>query len=150
MKLLIMIICFPTNISFINYISYTLIGVSVIFSYIIQWGQSFLHICAFNGQTDVCGFLILKGANINQEDKVSIVFHYSCVTTDNIYRIYPFWQKCKTCYIMWERTGLEWNWGNQEASWNLCYFMRYITGLISLSGDRYITYTIFILICSNL
>ena len=101
MKLLIMIICIPfTNMWFINCISYS---VFMIFYYIIQSEDSFLHICAAEGHTDVCSFLILKGANINQVDRVSIVFHYSCVTTDNIQRIYPFWQRCKTCYIMWEK-----------------------------------------------
>ena len=75
--------------------------VYMIFYYIIQNGWSFLLICTANGHTDVCRFLITKGANINQVDRVSIVFHYSCVTTDNIYRIYPFRQRCKTCYIMW-------------------------------------------------
>ena len=79
----------------------------MIFYYIIQWGWSFLHTCTFHGHTDVCSFLIPKGVNIDQVDEVSIVFHYSCVTTDNICRIYPFWQRCKTCYIMWERTVLE-------------------------------------------
>ena len=77
--------------------------VYMIFYYIIQSGNSFLHLCAVNSQTDICRFLISKGANINQVNMVSIVFHYSCVTTDNIYRIYPFWQRCKTCYIMWEK-----------------------------------------------
>ena len=77
--------------------------VYMIFYYIIQGGQSFLHSSAINGQADVCILLISKGANINQVNEVSIVFHYSCVTTDNTYRIYPFWQRCKTCYIMWEK-----------------------------------------------
>ena len=81
--------------------------VYMIFYYTIQFNRSFLHSSAVNGQADVCSFLISKGANINQVDMVSIVLHYSCVTTDNIYRIYPFWQRCKTCYIMWERTVLE-------------------------------------------
>ena len=57
----------------------------MIFYYIIQWGWSFLHISAFQGQTDIISFLKSKGVNINQVDMVSIVFHYSCVTTDNIY-----------------------------------------------------------------
>ena len=60
--------------------------------YIIQSGWSFLHVSAAKGHTDVISFLIAKEAYINQVDWVSIVFHYSCVTTDNIYRIYPFWQ----------------------------------------------------------
>ena len=77
--------------------------VFMVFYYIIQHGHSFLHSC---GPTDVCSFLISKGVNINQVNWVSIVFHYSCVTTDNIYRIYPFWQRCKTCYIMWEKQCL--------------------------------------------
>ena len=76
--------------------------VYMILYYIVQSGYSFLHPCAYMGYTDVCSFLISRGANINQVDRVSIVFHYSCVTTDNIYRIYLFWQRCKTCYIMWE------------------------------------------------
>ena len=59
--------------------------VFMIFYYIIQGGKSFLHSIVVNGHTDVCSFLISKGANINQVDKVSIEFHYSCVTTDNIY-----------------------------------------------------------------
>ena len=59
--------------------------VYMMFYYIIQHGYSFLHGCAVNGHTDVCIFLISKGVNINQVDEVSIVFHYSCVTTDNIY-----------------------------------------------------------------
>ena len=59
--------------------------VFMIFYYIIQRGKSFLHSSAVYGQTDVCSFLISKGANINQVDDVSIEFHYSCVTTDNIY-----------------------------------------------------------------
>ena len=79
--------------------------VYMILYYIIQAGASFL--CgAANGQADVCIFLISKGANINQVTRVSMVLHYSCVTTDNIYRIYPFWQICKTCYIMWEKQCL--------------------------------------------
>ena len=79
-----MIICFPfTNMWFINCISYRLTCVYMIFYYIIQSEWSFLHISAANGHTDVCSFLILKGANINQVDRVSI--HCSCVTTDNIY-----------------------------------------------------------------
>ena len=73
--------------------------VFMIFYYIIQSGKSFLHNSA-SGQTDVCSFLISKGANINQVDNVSIEFHYSCVTTDNIY-IY------NTCYTMWKRTLVE-------------------------------------------
>ena len=81
--------------------------VFMIFYYIIQHGYSFLHISVVNGDTDICSFLISKGANINQVDVVSIEFHYSRVTTDNIYRIYPFRQRCKTCYTMWERTLLE-------------------------------------------
>ena len=52
--------------------------------YVIQGGWSFLHSSAASGKTDVCRFLISKGANINQVDEVSIEFHYSCVTTDNI------------------------------------------------------------------
>ena len=80
--------------------------VYMILYYVIQGDQSFLHPYAWNGHTDVCSFLISKGVNINQVDRVSIVFHYSCVTTDNIYRIYPFWQRCKTCYIMWEKQCL--------------------------------------------
>ena len=80
--------------------------VYMIFYYIIQFERSFLHSSAVNGQADVCNFLISKGVNINKVDTVSIVFHYSCVTTDNIYRIYPFWQRCKTCYIMWEKQCL--------------------------------------------
>ena len=79
----------------------------VCFYDILQLGLSFLDCSAVKGHIDICSFLISKGANINQVDRVSIVFHYSCVTTDNIYRIYPFWQRCKTCYIMWERTVLE-------------------------------------------
>ena len=59
--------------------------VYMIFYYIIQSGYSFLHPCSYMGHTDVCSFLISRGANINQVDRVSIVFHYSCVTTDNIY-----------------------------------------------------------------
>ena len=58
--------------------------VYMIFYYIIQNGWSFLHSSAANRHTYVCRFLITKGANINQVDKVSIVFHYSCVTTDNM------------------------------------------------------------------
>ena len=78
------------------------------FYYVIQREESFLHSCAgSNGHTDVCSLLISKGVNINQVDRVSIVFHYSCVTTDNMYRIYPFWQRCKTCYITRERIVLE-------------------------------------------
>ena len=69
--------------------------VFMIFYYIIQDGGSFLQTCGWNGRTDICHFLISKGANVNQVDKVSIVFHYSCVTTTNIYRIYPF---CKDVY----------------------------------------------------
>ena len=80
--------------------------VLMIFYYIIQSGYSFLHSSSIKGQADVCNFLISKGVNINQVDVVSIVFHYSCVTTDNIYKIYPFWQRCKTCYIMWEKQCL--------------------------------------------
>ena len=114
MKLLIVIICFPfTKMCFINCISYS---VFTIFYYIIQNGYSFLHICAMEGHTDVCSFLILKGANINQVDEVGIVFHYSCVTTDNIHRIYPFWQRCKTCYIMWKKQCLS----EAEDMWMLC------------------------------
>ena len=59
--------------------------VYMIFYYVIQDGQSFLHKSADSGQTDICRFLISKGVNINQVDKVSVVFYYSCVTTDNIY-----------------------------------------------------------------
>ena len=77
--------------------------VYMILYYNIQDGDSFLHPYGLTGRTDVSRFLISKGVNINQVDRVSIVFHYSCVTTDNIYRIYPFWQRCKTCYIMWEK-----------------------------------------------
>ena len=83
---------------FIICIFYRLMCVFMIFYYIIQSGRSFLHSCALNGHTDICIFLIFKGVNINELDVVSTVFHYSCVTTDNIYRIYPFWQRCKTCY----------------------------------------------------
>ena len=50
--------------------------VYMIFYYVIQDGQSFLHKSADSGQTDICHFLISKGVNINQVDKVSIVFHY--------------------------------------------------------------------------
>ena len=65
--------------------------VYMIFCYIIQNGYSFLHSSAVNGQTDICSFLFKKGVNINQVDRVSIVFHYSCVTTDyiNIYGYIP-------------------------------------------------------------
>ena len=59
--------------------------VYMILYYIIQYGYSFLHMCAANGHTDVCSFLISKGANINQVNRVSIVFHYSCVTILIIY-----------------------------------------------------------------
>ena len=111
-----MIICFPfTNMGFINYISYRLMFVFMMFFYIIQDGQSFLHQCAFHGHTDVISFLISKGVNINQVDEVSIVFHYSCVSTDNMYRIYPFWQRCKTCYIMREKQCLS----EAEEIWRL-------------------------------
>ena len=79
--------------------------VFMILYYILQDRWSFLHPCAWNGHTDVCSFLISKGVNINQVDRVSIVFHYSCVTTDFIYRIYPFWQRCKTCYIIWKNSA---------------------------------------------
>ena len=58
--------------------------VFVVLYYVIQDEQSFLHSCKWNGHTDVVSFLISKGVNINQLDRVSIVFHYSCVTTDNI------------------------------------------------------------------
>ena len=64
--------------------------VYMIFYYLIQSGKSFLHISAQNGHTDVCNFLLSKGANINQVDKVSIVFHYSYITTYNIHMIYIF------------------------------------------------------------
>ena len=63
--------------------------VYMIFYYIIQAGQSFLHTVVVNGRTDICRFLIAKGANIDQVDRVSIVLHYSCVTTDNIYGYIP-------------------------------------------------------------
>ena len=56
----------------------------MILYYIIQGGTSFLHSCALGGNIDVSSLLITKGANINQVDLVSILFHYSCVTTDNI------------------------------------------------------------------
>ena len=89
--------------------------VFMIFYCIIQEWYSFLHICAINRHIDVIIFLISNGANINQVNMVSIVFHYSCVTTDNIYRIYPFWQRCKTCYIMWEKQCLS----EAEEIWRL-------------------------------
>ena len=96
------IICFPfTNMWIINRISYRFICVYMIFYYLMQYGCSFLHISASQGNTDVCNFLISKGANINQVDEVSIVFHYSYITTYNIHMIYSFWQRCKTCYIMY-------------------------------------------------
>ena len=58
--------------------------VFMLFYYVIQDGHSFLHTCTIYEHTDVCSFLISKGVNINQVDDVSIVFHYSCVITDNI------------------------------------------------------------------
>ena len=64
--------------------------VYMIFYYLIQVGKSFLHSSAQNGQTDVCNFLLSKGANINQVNVVSIVFHYSYITTYNIHMIYIF------------------------------------------------------------
>ena len=134
MKLLIVIICFPfANMCIINYIFYILMCVFVIFYLIIQGGYSFLHTCALNRRSDVCSFLISRGVNINQVDVVSIVFHYSCVTTDNIYRIYPFRQRCKTCYIMWE------NGGNQNA---LFFHEVYNRSYIS-DRSRYLTCVIF-------
>ena len=62
--------------------------VYMIFYYLIQGGQSCLHISGWEGHTDVCNFLLSKGANINQVDNVSIVFHYSYITTYNIHMIY--------------------------------------------------------------
>ena len=64
--------------------------VYMIFYYLVQGGDSFLHSSAWKGRTDVCNFLLSKGANINQVDTVSIVFHYSYITTYNIHLIYSF------------------------------------------------------------
>ena len=61
--------------------------VFMIFYYIIQGGGSFLHSCARNGHTYIINFLIYKGANTNVVDVVSVVFHYSCVKSVNIYTI---------------------------------------------------------------
>ena len=49
--------------------------------YIIQYQMSFLHATAIKGHSDICKLLLANGININQVDGVSIVFHYSCVTT---------------------------------------------------------------------
>ena len=59
-----------------NYIFYKLMCVYTIFYYIVQGEYTFLHTSAAKGHTDVCSFLISKGVNISQVDKVSIVFHY--------------------------------------------------------------------------
>ena len=51
------------------------------FLYIIQNEWSFIHASSIRGHSDSCKLLLANGININQVDEVSIVFHYSCVTT---------------------------------------------------------------------